>query len=66
MSYRDHKRCVPGWEGPVTIHSWQEFTARRLEWLYGRERAADIAAGRDPATNTDLAAWDRLGQRRAA
>jgi hypothetical protein len=42
-------------------HSWAEFTHARLLWLYGPERAASIIAGTDPATNTDLASWNRLG-----
>lgn len=47
-------------------HSWEEHTERRLAWVYGPARAAAMMAGRDPATNTDIAAWNGLGERRAA
>jgi len=35
---------------------------RRLRHQHGAERASQIVAGDDPATNADLAAWDRLGE----
>lgn len=38
-------------------------THERLCWAHGENRAADIIAGRDPASNADEAAWERLGRR---
>lgn len=35
----------------------------RLQWAHGSARAAQIIAGRDPATNRDIASWKRLGAR---
>lgn len=46
--------------------SWEEHTERRLAWLYGAQRAEAMMAGRDAATNADLAAWSSLGRRKAA
>lgn len=44
--------------------TWADTERSRLEqrllWHYGRERAADILAGRDDKTNADLAAWGRI------
>lgn len=46
---------------PVTL-SGPELQARNtLLFHYGPERTAAILAGRDAATNADLAAWRRLG-----
>jgi hypothetical protein len=45
---------------PPLLHSWTEFTAARLAWLYGPGRE-DTAESR-----ADRAAWERLGGRRAA
>ncbi len=46
---------------PVTL-SGPELQARNtLLFHYGPERTAAILAGRDEATNADLAAWRRLG-----
>ncbi|MFA5567998.1 MAG: hypothetical protein WC972_05045 [Trueperaceae bacterium] len=65
-SYRNH--YSPG--GPdgygVCVHDWEEFTAARLAWQYGAERAYAIISGQDAKTNADLAAWRSLGERRAA
>ena len=36
-------------------------TFSKLSWLYGHDTACSIAAGNDPKTNTDLAAWRGLG-----
>jgi hypothetical protein len=41
-------------------------TAERLKWRYGRARAAQIIAGKDPWTRADLAAWARVGGKRSA
>lgn len=67
MTYIDH--CA----GPVgdvqstdVIHSWRDFTYRRLAWLYGEQRAYQIYSGRDPETQADIAAWNALGGRHAA
>lgn len=64
-SYIDHVHFHPAGFGTaegelVPVHSWWDFTLARLEWLYGEGR-----------TNTsesfaDIAAWNRLGQRRDA
>ena len=35
-------------------------TIERLTWRYGPQRAAQIAAGQDPHTQNDIAAWKRL------
>lgn len=35
-------------------------TMARLTWRYGPARAAQIAAGNDPKTENDIAAWRRL------
>jgi hypothetical protein len=47
-------------------HSWEEHAERRLAWVYGPARAEAVMAGRDPATNADIAAWTGLGEGRAA
>lgn len=36
-----------------------------LKWRYGADRAAQVLAGQDDATNADLAAWRALGSCRA-
>lgn len=43
----------------------RQFLEDRLIWLYGGARAAEIMAGRDPATQADIAAWRRLGTPKA-
>ena len=50
---------------------WHKFSAPRgrqwrrhvdqLVWKYGPEHAGKILAGKDEATNNDLAAWRNLG-----
>lgn len=59
-SYLDTPEAV--WAGRIfyTGHYWDAFTFSRLEWLYGKERARAITAGRDPAANADLAKWNKL------
>ncbi len=42
-----------------------EVAWQRLLWLYGSDRAHLIVTGKDEATNTDIAAWNRLGGSRA-
>lgn len=44
----------------LTPHPYDEITADRLAWAHGETRAAQIIAGHDPATLTDLAAWRRV------
>lgn len=39
-------------------------TTARLRWAHGDARAAKIIAGKDPATNADIAAWNALGSSR--
>lgn len=46
--------------------SWEEHTERRLAFVYGPARAKTMMTGRDAATNDDVAAWNGLGERRAA
>ena len=41
---------------PMTIHSWADFTASRLEWLYGPGRADT------PQARADVENWNRLGR----
>lgn len=67
-SYIDHKAwgILREHSAPEVIHSWQQFTERRLLWLYGPERAQAIISGQDHATQADLASWRSLGQRSAA
>lgn len=47
---------------PHLRHCWHEQAEARLLWLYGEEGCAD----RDDAADADVAAWNRLGRRRAA
>jgi hypothetical protein len=62
MSYISNHWWEP--ENPELVtHSWEEFTHRRLAWLYGPERADSIRAGQDPKTNADLIRWNALGVR---
>jgi len=42
------------------------FTGQRLARQYGRDRAVEILAGRDAASNADLAAWNLLGSSKRA
>lgn len=63
MSYIDHSHGPDGGDHPHLItHSWAEFTARRLRWLYGDGQSVERRA----ATTADLSAWRQLGSRRAA
>lgn len=48
---------------PPPIRPRHDQTAERLRWAHGEERAAQILAGRDPATQTDITAWRRIGAR---
>jgi hypothetical protein len=43
-------------------HSWADFTADRLCWLYGPNFVAERAA----QTHADLTAWARVGSKRSA
>jgi hypothetical protein len=40
---------------------YHEACWQKLVTLYGYERASLIVTGKDPATNADLASWNRLG-----
>ncbi len=44
----------------VRRESLEVATMERLVWIYGEARAEQIAAGRDPKTQRDIAAWNRL------
>lgn len=68
MTYLSHYagNDTPETFGNEVIHDWAEFTFRRQCWLYGPERAAAIMVGEDPATEADIAAWNRLGAGRVA
>jgi len=62
-SYINHRHMVPLAKGgccEYESHSWEDFTAARLEWLYGEGRE------KTPQARADLAAWNALGQRVAA
>jgi hypothetical protein len=48
----------------LVSHDWVVHTLRNLEWHYGLDRAVAITAGSDPATEADVAAWNRLGSAR--
>lgn len=61
MTYID-THPSPGVENPNDAHSWQDFTRRRLEWLYGPAQSIERRA----QTQADLAAWRNLGRRPAA
>lgn len=62
-TYKDHYRLPEGGEvGMICTHSWADFTAARLAWLYGDKHAAKRAA----KTAADLASWNRLGAGRSA
>lgn len=41
--------------------AWND-TCARLFWAHDADRAADIVAGKDRATNADLARWRTLGR----
>jgi hypothetical protein len=56
---RRWKHPEPAPEPPRSIY--EGMTKDRLLWAYGSERTAAIVAGEDPATNADIAAWNRIG-----
>lgn len=62
MTYLNTTWWEPNASEP-SYHDWSEFTRRRLIWLYGQERADRVRAGKDEATNADIARWNALGQR---
>lgn len=45
---------------PIDVHSWADFTAQRLAWLYGEGRSET------PEARADTARWQNLGRRAAA
>jgi len=47
-------------------HFWKAHTFDRLAFTHGHARAQAIMAGRDAATQADVAAWNSLGGRKAA
>lgn len=63
-SYIDHlsggSTMVEDQRPGQVIHSWRDFTRRRLEWLYGPNHASERGA----QTSADVAAWQALGSRR--
>lgn len=63
MTYIDTKG-VPSAQNPsiwlAEPHSWADFTAARLEWLYGPGRADT------PPARADVENWNRLGRKVAA
>lgn len=48
---------------PAVSRTYDRWTLERLRWAHGSARAAQIAAGHDPRTNNDLAAWRRVAAR---
>lgn len=56
-----------GWryEGGHYHDTPYKLTYRALRLRYGQERADAISAGKDEATNADLAAWRQLGSKAA-
>lgn len=65
MTYIDTPPSDRPWN-PYPGFFWGAFTFDRLAWLYGPQRAQAMRAGRDPATNADIEAWNRLGRKVAA
>lgn len=65
MTYLDHMQS-DGVGGSYCVHSWRAHTHLRLTAQYGSDRAEVIMAERDPATQSDIAAWRRLGEGRKA
>lgn len=69
-SYIDQRHVVPNrWTGKLlsfVIVDWFAITKERLAWSYGPDRAAQIIAGNDPATQGDVARWNSLGRKDAA
>jgi len=65
MTYLDHMQS-DGVGGSYCVHSWREHTRLRLTDQYGKDRAADIMAERDPTTQSDVTAWRKLGEGRKA
>lgn len=61
MTY--HNSGKSAWISPDDRVNWSDIAQRRLLWLYGIERAVDIALGKDAETNADLSAWNRLGHK---
>lgn len=53
-----HDGCEP--------YFWTLHTHERLTEQYGKVRADLIIRGRDPATQSDIAAWRKLGEGRKA
>jgi len=51
----------PSGRTPPVVGVYDAMTIARLTWAHGPERTAEIVAGRDAATNADIAAWRRLG-----
>lgn len=66
-SYINHCRPpVEGEQGWQVVVDWAEITHLRQIEQHGGERARQIRAGNDAATNADIAAWSGLGLGRAA
>lgn len=58
MSYID-TRASPALTNPTDTHCWDDFTRRRLEWLYGPAQSIERRA----QTQADLLRWRNLGAR---
>lgn len=43
-------------------HDARQAVKRRLEWVYGVERARMIDAHMDPEAERDLKAWENIGR----
>lgn len=58
-------RLQPVKRSPGGGYNWHAHTIRSMHWFYP-DRAAQIIAGKDPATQADLHRWRNLGSRGAA
>lgn len=60
-SLRSIYRAAGSRKRPVAPDPWKVLR-ENLRWRYGAARTVRILAGRDPATNADLATWEALGE----
>lgn len=65
-NFSTKRGAVPAPAPAPTASAYDTPTVRRLAEIHPLERVAAIIAGRDPATNQDIAAWRQLGCRSGA